>query len=92
MINSEKILIVHLVKYVVFPLVIHVLYCTGIDTWISLAADIRTTCQHVQYHSLPAMDKLKRFLESYADHKTYMSPTEAMKKGIKYLQWSWPSM
>jgi len=38
-------------KYGVFPLVIYVLYCTGFDICASLGADIRATCQQMQYYS-----------------------------------------
>jgi hypothetical protein len=69
----KKILIVHVGKYGVFPLVIHVLYCTGFDICASFGADIRATCQQMQYHSFPPIEELKSFLESYADHKTYES-------------------
>jgi len=55
----------------VFPLVIHVLY--SFDICASLGADIRATCQQMQYHSFPPMKQLKSFLESYTDHKTYES-------------------
>jgi len=59
--------------YCVFPLVIHLLYCTGFDICASLGADIRATCQQMQYHSLPPMKELKSFLESYTDHKIFES-------------------
>ena len=64
---KKKILIVHVGKYGVFSLVIHVLYCTGFDICASLGADIRATCQQMQHYSFPPMEEVKSFLESYAD-------------------------
>ena len=72
-------------KYGVFPLVIHVLYCTGFDICATLGADIRATCQQMQYHSFPPMEEWKSFLKSYADHKT-------LNIGMQYLKWGQPSM